>query len=272
MAEELSALLDDESAEFSTRRILKEMELNGELQEKWDRYCLVRDVLKNNAGTVVANLEADETPESLISDEAISGLKARAAFGDRISKAIDDERTYNMTSVAKAADTTSKEGNVEEPGRDAGGSTQTSGFHNALPSNITTLPHARPRSMFQKYGAVASVGFLMVIVWQLFQFNDGSKDLSTIADVALNDREAREIVLAPENNDPTRFVSLGPVNKQNVAVPVPVTQSRVIVRNGAAAGPNKLEGYFRIHSEQSALGSSRGMMPYARAIHFREIR
>jgi len=243
LAEELSALLDDEAEEFSTRRILKEMEQSGELQGKWDRYCLIRDQLQKSASA------GDEVKPEL-----------RADFAAQISAAVKDEPTYHSGAAAKVAVAAVT---ADEAAR---GASEEGSAQNVVArlegqgsdvDNVAQFPQPKKASWARRYGAVASVGLLALVVIQLFQFNGSSVVLPPATHITVNSSAPSALVRV--NNRASQRVDL-------VADPAKISSAGL-----PGTGPNKLEGYFRIHSEQSALGSSRGMMPYARVIHYREV-
>lgn len=237
LAEELSALLDDEAEEFATRRILREMEQSSELQDKWDRYCLIRDQLQKNSRT-----KGEETRE------------LRTDFAAQISAAVKDEPTYHggpaVTAVTSVGDGVSEDGVAQSVVAQLAG-------QGSKVDNIAQLPRPKKVSWVRRYGAVASVGLLALVVIQLFQFNGSSVVLPPATNIAIN--SPAQSALVRVNNSASQRV-------EPIAVPAKISSAGL-----PGTGPNKLEGYFRIHSEQSALGSSRGMMPYARVIHYREI-
>lgn len=274
LAEELSALLDDEAAEFSARRILKEMAQSDDLQDKWDRYCLIRDALQKNVG---------ENPEGG------GGLELRADFAAQISTAVKDEPTYNIGleggSSNESVGSGKASGDDSRVANPAAAALQSDG---ELPANISKLPVQREASWVRRYGAVASVGVLMLVVWQLFQFNGRQQELPPVSSVALSlEHTSPQVAIDRRSEGPRALAPLSTAGAgRNWLTQTDQLQSQVIPVKGRATVnaassasspgmprkvPNYLDGYFRIHSEQSALGSSRGIMPYARVIHHREI-
>lgn len=71
--ESLSAMVDNEASELEMRRVLKNMDNNPEVLERWRRYHLIGSIMRKEHGTSVTN------PESLVS--SISSTLSREAVG-----------------------------------------------------------------------------------------------------------------------------------------------------------------------------------------------
>ena len=84
LRESLSAAMDGEAGEFELKRVLNELSASEELRETWDRYHLVRGLLRRELGhgspadlteRLWARIEADE---SLVEDHADGADEGRA--------------------------------------------------------------------------------------------------------------------------------------------------------------------------------------------------
>jgi sigma-E factor negative regulatory protein RseA len=84
LRESLSAAMDGEAGEFELKRVLNELSANEELRGTWERYHLVRGLLRRELGNgtptdlperLWARIEADESFEQ--STEALTESRAR---------------------------------------------------------------------------------------------------------------------------------------------------------------------------------------------------
>lgn len=84
--ESLSALVDGETTEFETRRVLNEMD--GESREQWARYQLISEAMSNQLNTSTLNIniadavaaEIAEEPALNVAEEPAASSKAKVSW------------------------------------------------------------------------------------------------------------------------------------------------------------------------------------------------
>ena len=89
LKESLSAAMDGEAGEFELKRVLNELSSNEELRGSWERYHLVRSLLRRELGSgapadlperLWARIEADESFEQ-VPDGSLEGHSRRRWLG-----------------------------------------------------------------------------------------------------------------------------------------------------------------------------------------------
>ncbi len=83
----LSACVDDEASELELWRSYKEMSSNEDELDRWERYHLIRDVLRGNLATRI-DLDFPAKVMALVAAEPPLGKTARRAWGEQLFKPV----------------------------------------------------------------------------------------------------------------------------------------------------------------------------------------
>ena len=286
--EELSGMLDDESNEFAARRLLVEMNQDDSLLKKWNRYCLVKDALQKNITT-------DEWVDISVD----------------VAQAIDKEPSYQGFSASETDHNAAPAENQNEDKQSVAMSTKSKPQLGRQPSWITSVAVAATVAFLtviswqlfifpsEPAGIGAPVNNLAL--------NAPSLDADTVNSVAMAQRNpvtAAPLSRIEQNRPPSWLASTNSVSRgTNTLFPQPalslapaqygttyyVTTSEsaagasgsALVEQGLGGSNKKVVNaqtnhrfnrYFHSHSEHAAVNGSRGIMPYARVIHYQEIR
>lgn len=232
LAESLSALMDNQASELELQRLLKAVEVDPELKSTWSRYQIASAGLKKDLPVM-----------------------ASGDFAARISAAIDSEETYSLQPQI----------------------TTRTDSEQATSGNVIAMP-LRWWQQAGRVAVAASVAGALVVGVQQYQTvapqtAEFAVNAPVTAPVATNETKAANLpsgINAPALSARTVAVQSGyesrPQENRRVMF-VPRQEAAPIYNEDISTYVNQL---IQEHTDNAALNSGQGMLPYTRVILIEE--